>query len=96
MTMFYEQYDAMKYDVDREYYSGRRTLNERTMTGLRLRVEHWGHIECHCSEKKNQTLKETLASLASRVTHSDQCHWTCCDRKWNMLLCSGDDPRKRK
>ena len=78
----YKQYEEMKYDTDRERRSGKKT--GRPITGMVAGQEHWGHIECHCSQGKNQTVKE---SEESKIIHSDQCVWTCCNRKWDEWMC---------
>ena len=81
-----KQYEEMKYDTDRERRSVRRNRRARRVTGEVGGEEHWGHIECHCSQRRNQTVKE---SEESRITHSDQCVWTCCNRKWDKWICHG-------
>ena len=77
----------MRYDTDRERVSARKTVGARAMTGEVGGEEHWGHIECHCSERKNQTVKE---SEESRIIHSDRCVWTCCNQKWDEWECCSE------
>ena len=74
----------MKYDTDRERHSGKKTVGARAITGEVGGQEHWGHIECHCTQGKNQTVKERAES---EITHSDRCEWTCCNRKWDQWMC---------
>ena len=79
-----EQYEEMKYDTDRERRSAKKTVGARSFSGYVGGQEHWGHIECHCSERKNQTVKEIEES---KIIHSDRCKWTCCNRKWDQWMC---------
>jgi len=85
MMMIFEQYEEMKYDTDREQHNKLLNRNARRITGFVGGEEHWGHIECHCPARKNQTVKERSRS---GIIHSDQCLWTCCKSKWDQQMCS--------
>ena len=85
LMLLCEQYEKMKYDTTIEFMRGMGSRESRRMTGYSGGYEHWGHIECHCRNRKNQTLKERGDSP---IRHSDRCVWTCCRQQWDECSCS--------
>jgi len=48
--------------------------------------EHWGHIECHCGHRHDETLAE--ASTHRLIHLTGRCKWSCCGANWDDFLCT--------
>jgi len=48
--------------------------------------EHWGHIECNCGHRANETLEE--AKTRHRIHLNGRCKWSCCGANWSDMLCT--------
>jgi len=48
--------------------------------------EHWGHIQCHCGHRHDETLEE--ASRHRLIHLNGTCTWSCCGANWDDFLCT--------